>query len=115
MNTTSIGQKAELAVCNFLKGEGYKILDTNWRTRLCEIDIVAKKKNIIYFCEVKFRRSERQGSPLEYITSAKLKQIKFAAQIWCSEQDWNGDYRILAAGVRLNNGEFEVAETLEVI
>ena len=114
MNTTSIGQKAEMAVCELLKAKGYKILDRNWRTRLCEIDIIAQKKSIIYFCEVKFRRSEQQGSALEYITPAKLKQIKFAAQIWCSEQDWNGDYRILAAGVGLIDGELQVAETLEV-
>jgi Holliday junction resolvase-like predicted endonuclease len=60
---------------------------------------VASKDKIIYFVEVKYRSSDSQGGGLEYITPKKLNQIKFAAQIWNQQNDWNGDYRILGAAV----------------
>jgi uncharacterized protein (TIGR00252 family) len=77
MKTTFIGQSAEERVAKLLEKAGFKILARNWRTRICEIDIVANKNKIIYFVEVKFRSSEKQGSGLEYITPKKLKQSCF--------------------------------------
>ena len=54
MKTTAVGQQAESAVAEELKRQGYKILDRNWKTTVCEIDIIAKKSRIIYFVEVKY-------------------------------------------------------------
>jgi uncharacterized protein (TIGR00252 family) len=99
MKTTFIGKSAEDKVADFLKSKKFKILHQNWRTRVCEIDIVASKDKIIYFIEVKYRSSEKQGSGLEYITHKKIAQIHFAAEIWNQQNDWQGDYRILGAEV----------------
>jgi putative endonuclease len=98
-STTNIGQSAESRVAELLKKDGYKILFQNWRTKVCEIDLVAKKDNIIYFVEVKYRSSEKQGNGLDYILPRKLKQLHFSAQIWTQQNNWDGDYRLLAAGV----------------
>jgi Holliday junction resolvase-like predicted endonuclease len=86
MKTTHAGLKAEARVAEFLKKSGYKILHNNWRTRACEI-------------EVKFRSNEKQGDGFEYITPRKLKQMYFAAEIWNQQNNWNGDYRLMAAAV----------------
>jgi uncharacterized protein (TIGR00252 family) len=99
MKTTFIGQGAEERVAKLLQKAGFKILARNWRTRVCEIDIVANKNKIIYFVEVKYRSSEKQGSGLDYITPKKLKQMHFAAEIWVLENNWDGDYRIAAAEI----------------
>ncbi|MDB5160800.1 MAG: Ribonuclease [Candidatus Saccharibacteria bacterium] len=99
MNTTGIGKEAEDAAAAHLTKQGYEILARNWRRRVCEIDIVAKKNKVVYFVEVKYRTSEAQGSGLEYITPQKTRQLKFAAQQWIAESEWEGDYRILAASV----------------
>jgi uncharacterized protein (TIGR00252 family) len=99
MKTTFIGNEAEEKVAETLSSDGYKILAQNWRTRVCEVDIVASRDKIIYFVEVKYRSSNLQGSGIEYITPKKLNQIKFAAQIWTQENNWDGDYRILGAEV----------------
>jgi putative endonuclease len=45
----------------FLKIKGYKILSTRFKTRAGEIDIIAKKKNVIHIIEVKFRKSKLQA------------------------------------------------------
>lgn len=99
MKTTFIGKKAESRVAEHLKEQGFKILAQNWRTKVCEIDLVARKNDVVYFVEVKYRSSEKQGDGLDYITPQKLKQVEFAAQIWNQQNNWEGDYRVLAAAV----------------
>ena len=68
MNTTNIGNQAEVAVCEYLQAQGYKIMARNWKTKYCEIDIVAAQKKVIWFVEVKYRQTDSHGSGLEYIT-----------------------------------------------
>ena len=81
-NSTSVGQKAESVAADYLLQNGFKIEMRNFRTKLCEIDIVASKQKIIYFVEVKYRRSLRQGGGVAAITPRKLKSMEFAAKIW---------------------------------
>jgi uncharacterized protein (TIGR00252 family) len=97
--TTKIGQAAEGVAALYLSQQGYQILQRNYRNRVCEIDIIAKKDKTIYFVEVKYRSSEKQGGGLEYITPKKLRQLHFAAQIWNQEHKWDGDFRLMAAAV----------------
>jgi Holliday junction resolvase-like predicted endonuclease len=97
--TTKIGQKAEKHIAEVLQKDGFKILALNWKTKICEIDIVAMKNGVVYFVEVKYRSSETQGRGFEYITPAKLRKVHFAAEVWAQQNKWSGDYRILAAEV----------------
>jgi putative endonuclease len=99
VKTTTIGQSAEAAVAEHVAQNGYKILERNWKIKVCEIDIVAKKDDVIYFVEVKYRAGEGQGSGFEYIGPKKKRQIGFAARVWCQNNDWEGDYRLLGAEV----------------
>lgn len=104
MTNYSVGHAAEEQAAEYLKNKGYKILSLNWRTRWCEVDIIAEYKKTIYFVEVKYRKSDIQGSGLEYITSKKLRQMKFAAQFWVASQKWTGDYRL--AAIEVSGPEF---------
>lgn len=61
---------------------GHKILSRNWKTKYCEIDIVSRFNDIIYFTEVKYRKKSDQGGGLAVITSKKLAQMKFAAEYY---------------------------------
>jgi uncharacterized protein (TIGR00252 family) len=99
MNTTSIGREAEGIVAEYLKKQGYKLLDQNWRTRFCEIDLVMTKNKTVYFIEVKYRSNNQYGSGLEYITSKKLQQMKFAAEMWLSNEAWKGWASLVVASV----------------
>lgn len=71
-------QSEDLAVW-YLKKNGYKILEQNYRTRLGEIDIIAKEKKTIVFVEVKSRRSIRYGSPKWSVTHQKQRKISMVA------------------------------------
>lgn len=105
MKTTAVGRSAEAAVADYLKQNDFKILEQNWRTRWCEIDIIAQKDKVVYFIEVKYRASDSQGSGFEYIMPRKLRQIEFAAHFWVAQNRWNGDYRIIGADVSGPNYE----------
>jgi uncharacterized protein (TIGR00252 family) len=94
MNTTEIGQRAEVASIKYLKNQGYKIQSQNWRTRWCEIDIVAVKDKVVFFVEVKYRAQNNWGDGLEVITNKKLQQMQFAADLWVQQNNWPGDYRL---------------------
>ena len=94
--STLVGRTAEIATASYLLDKGYKIIHKNWRTRWCEIDIVAQKSDIIYFVEVKYRVSDRQGSGLDYITPRKLAQMRLAAEFWQAMHDDMAGYRLCA-------------------
>ena len=99
MTTFETGRRAEAAAARFLEAKGCEIVAQNWRTRWCEIDIIASRGNTIYFCEVKYRRGQAQGSGLDYITEAKLARMRFAAESWVHAHTWRGAYELCAIEV----------------
>lgn len=106
MNTTYIGQKAEIAAAGYLEMRGYEILERNFRRPRCEIDIIARKDSVIYFVEVKYRVNDDQGGGLEAITATKLRQMQFAAELWIQEEKWAGQYQL--AAIELTGKDFTV-------
>lgn len=108
MTSFQTGRRAEAAAAAYLVRHGYKILEQNWRTRYCEIDVVALKDRAIYFVEVKYRRSNRWGSGLDYVTPAKLQQMSFAARLWVQAHGWMESYFLSVVSITGEN--FAVAD-----
>jgi len=98
-NTTRIGQDAENVASKYLGNQGLKIIDRNWRTKYCEIDIIAAKNAVVYFIEVKYRQNDAHGDGLDAINSKKLRQMTFAAEYWVTKQQWAGDYQLAVVSV----------------
>lgn len=73
------GKKSESVAAKFLKKQGYKILEQNYRNKLGEIDIIAKEKETLVFVEVKARRSRQFGNPKWAITPKKKRKISMVA------------------------------------
>jgi ribonuclease HII len=99
LSTTSIGRDAEDVVAKSLAGSGHSILAKNWRTRWCEIDIVSKYNDTVYFTEVKYRSNSNQGTGVEYVTKAKQRQMRFASEFWLSNNNWDGNAEIQVASI----------------
>jgi putative endonuclease len=106
ISTTESGRKAEKAASVYLEMRGYKILEKNWRRPNCEIDIIAKKHDAVYFVEVKYRAGDDQGSGFEAIIKTKLKQMQYAADNWIQESKWVGEYSL--AAVEISGKEYAV-------
>lgn len=78
----TVGRIAEQVAAGHLTNQGYKVIARNWRTKLCEIDIIVTKDDQIFFTEVKYRERSNHGDGLEAITPQKLQQMKFAAELF---------------------------------
>ncbi|MBL7082852.1 MAG: YraN family protein [Candidatus Aminicenantes bacterium] len=76
----ALGRSGEEIALRFLKNKKYKIITKNYRLFRGEIDIIAQKRNILVFVEVKTRRSKNFGFPEESVTPSKQQQIKKIAQ-----------------------------------
>ncbi len=94
--STALGRQAEGVAADFLRQRGFVVHAQNWRTRWCEIDIVARKAGCVYFVEVKYRGSTNWGTGLDYITVQKLRQMHFAAEFWQAAHKTNADYFLAA-------------------
>jgi putative endonuclease len=73
------GEKSESIAVSYLKKQGYKILEQNYRTKLGEIDIIAREKGTIAFIEVKARKSKNFGNPKWAVTPKKQRKISMVA------------------------------------
>ncbi len=113
-STKSIGDRAETTAAEYLVSEGHTILERNWRTKFCEIDIVSQKDDCVYFVEVKHRKNDKAGSGLVYITPKKLKQMKFAARLYAHNHRLK-DSNLKLAAVATNGTPPQVTDFIDSI
>lgn len=76
------GIAGEKLARDYLECHGYKIIETNFRSRYGEIDIIASRSGIVAFIEVKARRRKSYGEPFEAVGVRKQNQIRRMAQMW---------------------------------
>lgn len=70
-----IGEKGEEYSYNYLKKNGFSMLETNYRCRVGEVDLIAIKKNELHFIEVKTRTNRSYGDPFEAVTWHKKQRL----------------------------------------
>jgi putative endonuclease len=85
MNIGALGKKGEDMVASFLVKRGHTILKRNYLCRFGEIDIIAKKENVLLFVEVKTRKENSLVSPKEAVDSRKIARIIKAGQDYLSK------------------------------
>ncbi len=69
------GKKGELLAACWLIEQGYQIMFKNWRYKRGEIDIIARKKGVLHFIEVKTSRTTSFGFPEEHINRRKWRSL----------------------------------------
>lgn len=101
LNNRDFGNKGEDLACEYLVKNGYEIIERNKHfSKLCEIDIIAKFKNRVVFVEVKTRRTNSFGTPLEAITKTKYNNIKTGVLSYLQENKIK-NYQIDVIGITL--------------
>jgi len=104
------GKLGEDIACEYLKKQGYDIIERNFRIRGGEIDIIALDKGVLAFIEVKTRRSNEFGSPLESITPWKLRALIKSAQFYKIKHPKTPDeMRIDAVAIILDHADKPVS------
>jgi putative endonuclease len=78
------GLQGEIIARDFLKKKGYRVLETNYRCREGEIDIIARQRDSLVFLEVRTKTSVDFGSAQESITATKRRHLKRSAYHYLS-------------------------------
>ncbi len=89
LDRISLGKTGEDLACRALRQRGYEILARRYRTRLGELDIVARDGSTIVFAEVKTRRSETYGAPSEAVTALKQRKVWLMASDFLQRHGWH--------------------------
>lgn len=86
----TVGKNGELVAQDYLKEQGYKILETNYRfSRLGEIDIIARKDDDLIFVEVKTRTNYKFGNPQTSVNRPKIQKITKTARHYLKQNfEW---------------------------
>ena len=103
MNRQDTGNLGERIAGNFLRNNGYQVIETNYRCREGEIDIVCRHRETLVFVEVRTKKSYTYGTPEESITPAKMQHLHAAAIHY--EQHHTGlppAWRIDVVAIQLN-------------
>lgn len=93
-----LGKQGEQMAAEWLTSNGYEVLHRNWRHSHYEIDIIARKKEMLHFIEVKVRRHTPFGQPEDSVTRKKFRHLQRAADEYLHQNPGNPwvQYGILA-------------------
>ncbi|MEM9990493.1 MAG: YraN family protein [Bacteroidota bacterium] len=93
-----VGRLGEQKAFHFLIAKHYRILETNWRHRRAEIDLIAKDGETLVFVEVKTRSSDTFGTPDAFVTPKKRQLMQAAANVYMEKigHDWAIRFDIVA-------------------
>jgi putative endonuclease len=86
-NNKERGDEGERLAREHLAARGYEILETNWRYRRYEIDIVSRIGDTIVFVEVKTRKSGTFGEPEIFVDRRKQRNLVAAANFFLQDRD----------------------------
>ena len=104
----NVGKQGEDLAAHYLLEKGFEILERNWRFEKKEIDIIARKGNIVAIVEVKTRSTAYFGRPEEFVTKAKQKFLVHAADAYAQLLDFDAEIRYDIVAIVLNSNHTEI-------
>ena len=104
----TIGKKGELLAVAYLEEKGYKVLETNYRFRKSEIDIIACSGEVLVFAEVKTRSGHDYGMPETFVSKEQENSIIRGAEAYIHELDWQKDIRFDVIAILRNTDKYEI-------
>jgi len=78
------GRQCERIATKWLRDRGLKLIDSNYRCRHGELDIVMADADCLVIVEVRYRRRRLPATPAETLTPAKCRRIGRAATHYLS-------------------------------
>ena len=103
-----LGKLGEELAVEFLQKNGYEILETNYVFQKAEIDIIAKKENILAVVEVKTRSSIDFGLPQDFVKPKKIQLLVKAVNEYVISNDLDVEVRFDIIAIHNHNKTFEI-------
>jgi putative endonuclease len=98
-----LGKKGEELALAHLRNLGMEILESNWRLRKYEVDIIAIDGDFLVIAEVKTRRTNYFGEPQEFVNRAKQRQLIEAANAYIESKNYSLEVRFDIVSVLYNS------------
>jgi putative endonuclease len=86
LNNRASGDLGEEIARRYLASKGYEIVESNYRTRRGELDLISRQEDILVIVEVKLRRGTAHGTPLEAVTPRKQQAIRLMTEEYLAER-----------------------------
>lgn len=103
-----IGKIGEEIAQKLIKSIGYEILETNWRFKKFEVDIIARDKNVIVVIEVKTRKTDVFGNPEIFVDRKKQRFLIKAINEYVNQRALENEIRFDVVSVLFNSNEEKV-------
>ena len=103
-----LGKKGEELGVAFLKEKGYQILAINFRYRKAEIDIIARKEDVLIAVEVKTRSSAYFGNPQDFISPKKIHLLVSALDQYILERELEVEVRFDVIAILFQKNKTEI-------
>jgi putative endonuclease len=108
-----LGKLGEDLAVDYLKKNGYTILDTNWIFQKAEIDIIAKIENTLAIIEVKTRSSLEFGLPQDFVNPKKIQLLVKAVDAYVVERNLDIDVRFDIIAVYKEGKSFAIEHLID--
>jgi putative endonuclease len=102
------GAAGEEIASQHLENKGFEIISRNWQYMHRELDIVAKKDNMLVIVEVKTRAAGSMITPLEAVTPRKQRLIISAANTFIEKHDIDLEVRFDIVSVIYQVNSFQI-------
>jgi len=76
------GKWGEEIARDYLVKKGYSVVETGYRSRFGEVDIIVKDSEFVVFVEVKLRKNSNFAHAREYVGKDKQRKITATANLW---------------------------------
>ncbi|MGL5972612.1 MAG: YraN family protein [Oscillospiraceae bacterium] len=106
MKSNDLGKFGESYAESFLKEKGYTILIKNYKTRLGEIDIIAKDKSFLVFVEVKLRNYKSLYAGVFSVNHKKIDKIIKSSLIFMMENEYDLQPRFDVIDITTGKGNY---------
>ena len=107
--TQSAGNRGEAAVARYLRQKGYTLLESQWRCRFGELDLVARDRHsTVCIVEVKLRGTNSIALPREFVDSRKQQRLRSAAEVYLASKELDAPVRFDVAEVYDEGGSLRI-------
>ena len=103
-----LGKKGEKMALDYLIADDYEVLEINYRFSRAEVDIIARKDELLVFVEVKSRSSLKFGVPESSVNNKKIRLLMDAAYHYMEKIDhsWEIRFDIISLLIKKNQTPF---------
>jgi len=88
-----LGKKGEDLAVSYLLKHGYKIVVRNFRYQKAEVDIIARKKDVLAIIEVKTRSTPDFGNPQDFVKGKQIQNLVKAVDFFVTEHNLDVEVR----------------------